>query len=84
VIPATKGVRLHDLRYTAAVLWRTNGDHVIQVAKPKWLEHGSCVLTLTTYADYIPEQETENPRPEPVAAAPDDGNVVNLHRSTVG
>ena len=22
-------------------------------------------LTLTTYADYIPEQETENPLPEP-------------------
>ena len=26
------------------------------------------MLTLTTYADYIPEQDAENPLPEPVAA----------------
>ena len=63
--PATKGVRLHDLRHTAAVLWLTNEVHFIQVAK--WLGHSSYVLTLTTYADYIPEQEAENPLPEPVA-----------------
>ena len=50
---ATKGVRLHDLRHTAAVLWLTYGVHFIQVAK--WLGHSSYVLTLTTYADYIPE-----------------------------
>ena len=42
------------------------------------------MLTLTTYADYIPEVDTENPLPKPVAAAPDTGNVVNLHRSTAG
>jgi hypothetical protein len=30
-----------------------------------------------TYADYIPEHETENPLPEPVAAAAET-NVVNL------
>ena len=35
------------------------------------------MLTLTTYADYIPEVETENPLPEPVVAVPDT-NVVNL------
>jgi integrase len=75
VLPATKGVRLRDLRHTAAVLWLTNGVHFIQVAK--WLGHSSYVLTLTTYADYIPEQETENPLPEPVAATPKT-NVVNL------
>jgi integrase len=79
--PATKGVRPHDLRHTAAVLWLTNGVHFIQVAK--WLGHSSYVLMLTTYADYIPEQETENPLPEPVAATPKT-NVVNLHRSTAG
>jgi integrase len=66
VLPATKGVRLHDLRHTAAVLWLSNGVHFIQVAK--WLGHSSYVLTLTTYADYIPDVETENPLPEPVAA----------------
>jgi integrase len=72
---ATKGVRLHDLRHTATVLWLTNGVHFIQAAK--WLGHSSYVLTLTTYADYIPEQEVENPLPEPVAARPK-ADVVNL------
>ena len=52
VIPATKGVRLHDLRHTAAVLWLTNGVHFIQVAN--WLGHSSYVLTMSTYADYTP------------------------------
>ena len=79
--PATKGVRLHDLRHTAATLWLTAGVHFMQVAK--WLGHSSYVLTLTTYADYIPEVEAENPLPEPVAAVPDT-NVVKLHRSTAG
>ena len=51
----------------------------------KWLGHSSYVLTLTTYADYIPEEETVNPLPEPVApASVDTGNVVTLHRSTAG
>jgi len=37
----------------------------------------SYVLTLTTYADCIPDVATENPLPEPVAAAPET-NVVSL------
>jgi integrase len=74
-VSVTKGVRLHDLRHTAAVLWLTNGVHFIQVAK--WLGHSSYVLTLTTYADYIPEDEAINPLPEPVAVVAD-MNVVNL------
>ena len=83
MLPATNGVRLHDLRHTAAVLWLSNGVHFIQVAK--WLGHNSYVLTLTTYADYIPEDEAINPLPEPVAPARvDTGNVLNLHRSTAG
>jgi integrase len=41
VTPATKGVRLHDLRHTAAVLWLSNEVHFIQVAK--WLGHSSYV-----------------------------------------
>ena len=72
---AVKGVRLHDLRHTAAVLWLTNGVHFIQVAK--WLGHSSYVLRLTTYADYITDVDTQNPLPEPVAAV-SDTNVVNL------
>ena len=53
-----RGVRL---RHTAAVLWLTAGVHFIQVAK--WLGHSSYVLTLTTYADYIADEEAENPLP---------------------
>jgi len=56
---AVKGVRLHDLRHTAAVLWLTNGVHFIQVAKR--LGHSSYVLTLTTYADYITDVDTRYP-----------------------
>ena len=81
VLPATKGVRLHDHRHTAATLWLTAGVHFIQVAK--WLGHSSYVLTLTTYADYIPDQETENPLPEPVAAVPKT-NVVPLRHAQGG
>jgi hypothetical protein len=40
----------------------------------------SYVLTLTTYADYIPDVETENPLPEPVAAVAET-NVITLHRA---
>ena len=82
-IPATRGVRLHDLRHTAAVLWLTAGVHFIQVAK--WLGHSSYVLTLTTYADYIPDEEAANPLPEPVVpAASAARNVVQLHRTEQG
>jgi hypothetical protein len=49
------------------------------------LGRSSYVLTLTTYADFIPDVETENPLSEPVALANvDTGNVLNLHRSTAG
>ena len=41
------------------------------------------MLTMTTYADYIPEREAENPLPEPVAAVPN-MNAVKLHRATAG
>ena len=37
----------------------------------KWLGH-------STYADYIPDEEAENPLPEPVAPATPATNVVNL------
>jgi hypothetical protein len=57
------------------MLWLTGRVHFIQVAK--WLGHSSYVLTLTTYADYMPEEEVANPLPEPIAAVPDT-NVVSL------
>jgi integrase len=81
-------VRVHDLRHTAATLWLTNGVHFMQVAK--WLGHGSYVLTMTVYADYMPEEQAVNPLPEPTApvapkAAPTTApsNVVQL-RPTAG
>ena len=76
--------RVHDLRHTAAALWLTAGVHFMQVSK--WLGHASYVVTMTTYADWMPEQEAPNPLPEPIAP-PSTGrasNVVNLHRSTLG
>ena len=80
--PATKDVRLHDLRHTAAVPWLSNGVHFIQVAK--WLGHSSYVLTLTTYADYIPDEEVANPLPEPVTAVPKTNVVVPLRHAQGG
>ena len=77
--PATKGVRLHDLRHTAATLWLTASVHFMQVAK--WLGHSSYVLTLTTYGDYIPDEEAVNPLPEPVVPTAPATNVVPLHRN---
>jgi hypothetical protein len=48
----------------------------------KWLGHSSYVLTLTTYADYIPDVEAENPLPEPVAPTAPATNVFALRPAT--
>ncbi|GAA5135437.1 site-specific integrase [Pseudonocardia adelaidensis] len=53
--PGVRGVRLHDLRHTFAVLSLSAGAHCMQVSK--WLGHESYVTTLTIYADYIDEAE---------------------------
>ena len=51
----------------------------------KWLGHAGYVITMTVYADYMPDEAAVNPLPEPVAPANvDTGNVVPLHRSTAG
>jgi integrase len=78
--PATRGVRLHDLRHTFAVLQLSAGTHFMQVSK--WLGHSTFTLTLDTYGDYIPERDggalntlPEPPAPVRVAAAT---NVVEL------
>jgi integrase len=84
---AVRGVRLHDLRHTFAVLSLTAGAHYMQVSK--WMGHESFVTTLTIYGDYIPEDEggkavplarpsTPAPRPAPT------GNVIPLRRRTAG
>jgi integrase len=80
--PATRAlglgsVRFHDLRHTFATLALSAGEHYMQVSK--WLGHSSYVLTLTTYADYIREDELAAPKlARPVAARRDD--VVDLER----
>lgn len=74
-------VRFHDLRHTFATLALSAGEHYMQVSK--WLGHSSYVLTLTTYADYIAEDDTAAPKlPRPIV---DDGtdNVVDLERRKV-
>ena len=66
---------MHDLRHTFATLALSAGEHHMQVSK--WLGHSSYVLTLTTYADYISEDELAAPKLDrPVAT---DTNVVALH-----
>ncbi|MCV7100738.1 tyrosine-type recombinase/integrase [Mycobacterium palustre] len=52
-------VRFYDLRHTFATLALSAGEHYMQVSK--WLGHSSYVLTLTTYADYIREDDTAAP-----------------------
>ena len=45
----------------------------------KWMGHASHVITMTVYADWMPDEYTGNTLPEPVApASADAGNVVNL------
>jgi integrase len=56
------------LRHTFATLALSAGEHYMQVSK--WLGHSSFVLTLTTYADYISEDELAAPKlARPVATA---------------
>ena len=54
------GVRFHDLRHTFATMNLSAGEHYMQVSK--WLGHSSFVLTLSTYADYIREDELAAPK----------------------
>lgn len=84
--PATRGVRLHDLRHTFAVLQLSAGTHFMQVSK--WLGHSTFTLTLDTYGEYIPEQDggALNMLPEPPAPVyrgDVPSNVVQLRRAEV-
>lgn len=68
-------VRFYDLRHTFATLALSAGEHYMQVSK--WLGHSSFVLTLSTYADYIREDDLAAPNfARPVAESAD--NVVPL------
>jgi integrase len=68
-------VRFHDLRHTFATMNLSAGEHYMQVSK--WLGHSSFVLTLTTYADYI--NEDEQAAPKVGRGVVDMDNVVALH-----
>lgn len=79
--PATKAlglgsVRFHDLRHTFATMNLSAGEHYMQVSK--WLGHSSFVLTLTTYADYIREDDEVAPKVGRGTVAED--KVVSLER----
>lgn len=66
-------VRFYDLRHTFATLALSAGEHYMQVSK--WLGHSSFVLTLTTYADYIREDDTAAPNFERPKAKPQRGSI---------
>jgi hypothetical protein len=46
---------LYDLRHTFATLALSAGEHYMQVSR--WLGHSSFVLTLTTYVEYVREDD---------------------------
>ena len=74
-------VRFHYLRHTFATLALSAGEHYMQVSK--WLGHSSYVLTLTTYADYISEDEPVPPRLARPITAKRGHNVVTLDRTAL-
>ena len=80
VEPAVSGFRLHDTRHTFAVLQLTSGEHYLQVSK--WLGHANPTITMSVYADYLPEAEPVNRLPEPVAAQRKTGNVIRMQPKT--
>jgi integrase len=53
--PATRGVRLHDLRHSMATMQLMAGTHFMQVSM--WLGHSTFTLTPDTYGDWIPEED---------------------------
>lgn len=71
-------VRFHDLRHTFATMNLSAGEHYMQVSK--WLGHSSFVLTLSTYADYITEDELVAPKVGRGTASVSTDSVVPLRR----
>ncbi|WP_231737551.1 tyrosine-type recombinase/integrase [Mycobacterium sp. IS-1742] len=69
-------VRFHDLRHTFATMNLSAGEHYMQVSK--WLGHSTFVLTLTTYADYI--NDDDQAAPKVACGVAETGKVVPLQR----
>jgi integrase len=86
--PGVRGVRLHDLRHTYAVLSLSAGAHYMQISR--WMGHESFVTTLTIYADYIDESEGGKAAPLARPTAPTStvstevNNVVPFRRRATG
>ncbi len=72
-------IRFHDLRHTFATMNLSAGEHYMQASK--WLGHSTFVLTLTTYADYINEDEMVAPKVGRGMVAPGAANVTPLRRN---
>ena len=81
---ATRGVRLHDLRHTFAVLHLMAGTHFMQVSR--WLGHATYTITLDRYGDWIPDEtraavELADPTPgRPLPASPAKATVLPFRR----
>lgn len=72
-------VRFHDLRHTFATMNLSAGEHYMQVSK--WLGHSTFVLTLTTYADYINEDQQAAPKVgRGVVTGADEAQVLQLRK----
>lgn len=71
-------VRFHDLRHTFAAMNLSAGEQYMQVSK--WLGHSSFVLTLSTYVDYIREDELAAPKVGRGTASVGTDSVVPLRR----
>jgi len=61
-----EGVRIHDLRHTAAHTWLSSPNADIRVVS-EWLGHADYTVTLTVYSDLIRGESSavENTAPEP-------------------
>jgi integrase len=70
-------VRFHDLRHSFATMNLSVGEHYMVVSQ--WLGHSSYVLTLSTYADYIREDEMAAPKVGRGVAVRE-ATVVPIHR----
>lgn len=77
--PATHGVRLHDLRHTAASAWLTGGESIVKVSR--MLGHADPGVTMSVYAKYVSERPAKNNMPEPQRQptwrVPDTGSTRN-------
>ncbi|WP_237569652.1 tyrosine-type recombinase/integrase [Mycolicibacterium lacusdiani] len=82
--PAVRGVRVHDLRHTYAVLHLSAGVNFVLVSKR--MGHATRTVTLDTYGDWIEQDDVapiELPAPPVPASAGhgQNGAVVPLRRS---